>query len=108
MQTSQANDGEYQLHAMLYREDEWWIVQCLEHCIATQARAEEDLLADLRRILKAYAVRARESGAEPFAGIPRAPRRFWEMYHDDGTRSLDHLEVGAADGLSQVVELRAA
>ena len=68
------------ISAVLFREGEWWVAQCLEYDLATQARRLEDLPEELHRLLTNQMLASLEVGVEPFHGFARAPRRFWEMY----------------------------
>jgi hypothetical protein len=68
------------IQAVVFREEERWVVQCLEYDIATQADSMDGLYDKLGRVLIAYLGLAAEQGTVPFAGIPPAPRRYWEMY----------------------------
>lgn len=73
--------AEYQLiHAVAFRSEDCWIAQCLEYDICSQAPTLYELLTEVERELEAHVIIARAEGIEPFAGVPKAPRRFWEMY----------------------------
>jgi hypothetical protein len=71
---------DYVIRAVAFQHGAHWVAQCLEHDIATQALTPDALLHELERILVAHLVVADREGIEPFAKIPKAPRRFWEMY----------------------------
>jgi hypothetical protein len=94
--------------AVLFREGEWWVAQCLEYDIATQARRLEDLPQELHRLLTNQILASLEAGIEPFQGFSRAPRRFWEMYERAKSRveSVAHQEHGRV--ASPEVEARIA
>lgn len=73
--------AEYQLiHAVAFRSEDCWIAQCLEYDIVTQAPSLYRLLSEVEKALEDHVFIARVEGIEPFAGISKAPRRFWEMY----------------------------
>ena len=74
------------LHAVVFQHGAHWVAQCLEHDIATQAATPDELLYELERIVAAHLLVADEEAAEPFADIPKAPRRFWEMYRRARTK----------------------
>jgi hypothetical protein len=99
---------EIRLHAVVFQRGEWWIAACLEHCFVTQARTEEALLADLERIIKTHIILERERGKEPFVSVPKAPKRFWQMYRDAAAHPLEALQVAGATEVRPIVELRAA
>lgn len=100
--------AEYKIHAVIFRSGEWLIAQFLEHDIATQARELPDLLYEVKRILVAHVLGAEKQGTEPFADIPRAPKRFWQMYKG-ATAKLEPLHpIDFPASRQPVVELRAA
>lgn len=68
------------VRAVVFREEGCWVAQCLEYDIATQAGSMNGLYDKLGRVLAAYLGLASEHGADPFADIPPAPKRYWEMY----------------------------
>ena len=70
----------FHIRAVLFREEGWWVAQCLEHDIAVQATTQPDLIYELERILVGHLAVSEEARREPFASLPKAPRRYWEMY----------------------------
>jgi hypothetical protein len=68
------------IHAVVFENGGNWVAQCLEYDVATQARTLDSLLYELERIVMAHLFVAEKEGAQPFADIPKAPPRFWEMY----------------------------
>jgi hypothetical protein len=76
---------EYTVRAVAFKNGQNWVAQCLEYDIATQAKTLDALLYELDRIIVAHLLVAEKEGGSPFSGIPRAPKRFWEMYR--GARS---------------------
>ncbi|HEY2289710.1 MAG TPA: hypothetical protein VGM86_03310 [Thermoanaerobaculia bacterium] len=103
-------DAVYKLHAVVFRHGEWLIAQCLEHDITVQARSNAELYYEVKRILVAHLIRADDTGAEPFAHIPKAPKRFWLMYKEAQMElsPLKDLDFPAATVRPVDVELRAA
>ena len=101
---------ERKIHVVVFRNGEWLIAQCLEYDIATQARELRDLLYEVERILSAHIVVADLDGSEPFANLPKAPRRFWQMYRDAIARlePIRDIELPASGHPRPVLELRAA
>jgi hypothetical protein len=101
---------EHKIHVVIFRNGEWLIAQCLEHDIATQAHDVKDLLHEVERILSAHILVADQDGSEPFANIPKAPRRFWQMYKDATARlePIRDIELPSARHPRPVLELRAA
>jgi hypothetical protein len=81
------------IHAVLFKEADWWCAQCLEYDIATQAKSIEALKAELEHALIIHMELAAERGAEPFANLPPAPQRFFDMYHT--SERVNGVEHGA-------------
>jgi hypothetical protein len=71
---------EHGIKVVAFKEGDWWVAQCLDYDIATQARTLPDLVGEVERILMAHWAVGAQEGVEPFANLPRAPRRFWELY----------------------------
>ena len=74
------------LHAVVFQHGAHWVAQCLEYDIATQAATPDELLYELERIVAAHLLVADKEEVEPFADIPKAPKRFWEMYRRARTK----------------------
>lgn len=68
------------IHAVVFREDEWWVAQCLEYDLVGLARTLEELPDELRRQLRTQIEISVEAGVEPFISLPAAPARYWKMY----------------------------
>jgi hypothetical protein len=71
---------EHTIRTILFREGGWWVAQCLDVDIAAQAKTEADLQYELGRLLIGHVMASEKLGAEPFANLPPAPRRFWDMF----------------------------
>jgi len=68
------------IRAVVFQEVDWLCVQCLEYNLATQARTLCQLYKGLHRLILGHiAVRLRHN-QRLFAGLPRAPRKYWEMF----------------------------
>ncbi len=99
---------EIRLHAIVFQRGEWWIGTCLEHIIPSQARTREALLSDIERMIRTYLRWSEEDGGEPFALVPRAPKRYWEMHRNGSVERIEVVVIRSAPAVSAVVELRAA
>ena len=77
------------LHALLFRRREWYIAQCLEHDIAVQARSFDDARYEFERALLGRLVVAAELGCDPFAGLPKAPLRYWRLFEEAAPLALE-------------------
>ena len=74
-------EKEHTIRAVVFKNANAWVAQCLEYDIATQAASIDALLYELERIVVAHLIVADKEGlSDPFADIPKAPLRFWEMY----------------------------
>jgi hypothetical protein len=52
----------------------------LEYDIAAQAKTLEDCQYQLERLIAGHVAIALENKLEPFAGLPRAPEKFWTWF----------------------------
>ena len=77
----------YSLHAVIFRDGDWWVAQVLEYNLATAAKSLEALPAELERFLTVQIVGSLESGVEPFEDLPKAPQRYWDLYKQSSVRS---------------------
>lgn len=68
------------IKAILFKEEDWYVAQCLDYDIATQARSIQDLYYELEHVLVGHVVVAQHEECVPFEGLPRAPKRYWDMY----------------------------
>jgi len=102
--------NQHRIHAVAFQHREWWIAQCLEYDIATQARTLDDLMIEVERILVGYLIVGEKEGREPFANIPKAPKRFWEMYRQARTKvaAVEPIPAPFPDEQRPILEIRAA
>lgn len=68
------------LRVVVFKDDELWIGQCLEHDITATAATVPLLREEILRALAATIAVAHELSREPFEGIDPAPQHFFEMY----------------------------
>lgn len=97
------------LRTVLFKEGEWWVAQCLDVDIAAQAKTEQDLLVEIGRVLVGRIMAGEKLGVDPFATLPPAPRRYWEMFFSAQSQPMP-IQPFIADSLSHAlpeVELRA-
>lgn len=69
-----------QIRALLAREGDFWVAQCLEYDIGAQARDLDDLRKRLLAALEAERQESIRRYGEPFAGIGPAPSFFHEQW----------------------------
>jgi hypothetical protein len=72
--------GSVMIRALLIEKESGWIAQCLDYDIVAQAKTFADLKDELDRVLLSHVTISLEMGREPFAGFPRAPQRYWDLY----------------------------
>lgn len=68
------------LRAVLFKEEDWWVGQFLEHDIAAQAKTLKDLIYELQRTLVGHLMISKREGLQPFAHLQKAPERYFEMF----------------------------
>jgi|SRR5882724_11006566 len=73
------------IHAVAFQRGDHWVAQCLDYDIATQAESLNDLVHEVERIIVAHLLLAKK-GKNPFANLPKAPQKFWEMYQNASIR----------------------
>lgn len=95
------------IHVVVFRNGDLFVAQCLEYDIATQAPTVPKILYEVERIIAAHLLMAEKEGGEPFAHLPKAPKRFWQMYKDANARLGSVRPAGFPPGKGPVLELRA-
>jgi hypothetical protein len=69
------------IRVIVFKEDEFWVAQCLEYDIAAQAEDLDTLRSRLFVTLKADLAASIEIRGEPFAGIDPAPPFFHNLWN---------------------------
>jgi len=100
--------GEKTIRAIVYRDEDWWIIRCLDHNLVTAARNLEEVPGELRRFLLVQIAASRQCGIEPFSGIPQAPPRYWEMYEKGKAWDLSTSSIELPEELGPRVDARLA
>ena len=72
----------YQVRAVVFKDGDWWIAQCLEYDLVSAARTLDDLKGELLAQLEFQVAYSLRSGREPFAGFRQGPARYWKMYEE--------------------------
>src|SRR5690348_3836100 len=68
------------IRAIMFKEGDLWVGQCLEYDIGAQARDLDELRARLTIAVEVEKRESIERCGTPFAGIPAAPRYFHELW----------------------------
>lgn len=79
---------------VMFKEDDWWIAQCIEYDLAAQGKTIDDAQYEFQRIFCGRMLVARELGIEdPLADIPRAPAMFQKILSNALATSLATKQV---------------
>ena len=68
------------IKAVLFKEGDWWVGQCLDHDIVAQAKSAKDLAYEIQRAVIGHIVVSKQEGLVPFSSLPRAPQKYWDMF----------------------------
>lgn len=69
-----------QIKAVVFKDGDWWIAQCLEHDIAAQAKTPKDLAYEIQRALIGHFIVSKQEGLIPFENLPKAPEKYWQLF----------------------------
>lgn len=68
------------ISVLIERVEDWWVAQCIEHDLATQARSLDELHHEVESMLVAHIRSCEELGIEPFKRLPPAPPEVREKF----------------------------
>lgn len=83
------------LSILLLNEGGAWVLQCLQYDIAGQGKTIEDAKVAFRDAFVGQVIVDCEHGRKPLAQVPRAPRWYWDEFHE-ATKLVDPFEVMAS------------
>jgi len=78
-----AGNGQIQpveVRVLIFKGRRKWVAQCLEFDVAVQADTREDLRAKFQAAIEAERRFCEERGLTPLTRLPRAPRRYFEIW----------------------------
>lgn len=75
------------MRAVVFQDGDWWVGQCLECDIASQAKTYDGIVEELRRILTAMLEISMVHDLVPFQNGP-APQCFFDMYEKNPSARL--------------------
>jgi hypothetical protein len=75
-----AQSKEFNIRVVFYQEDDFWIAQCLEYDIGTQAKTFAEAQASFERTFAAEIQYSARKGEATFASIEAAPAHFHELW----------------------------
>jgi hypothetical protein len=73
--------------AVVFKEDDLWIAQCLEYNLVSCAATQEDLPKELMRQVRAQIDADSRAGKPPFFAYKPAPPKYWAMLQEAMLRS---------------------
>jgi hypothetical protein len=68
------------IRAVIFQEGDLWVAQCLEYDIGAQAHDFDTVQRRLSLAIEVEQSTSMEAHGKEFAGIDRAPARFFEMW----------------------------
>ena len=68
------------LSVVVFKENKGYVAQCLEFDIAAQGTTEKKAMESIVKIISGQIKLDVKYGKEPFAGIERAPERYWDLF----------------------------
>jgi hypothetical protein len=91
---------QFPISVVLYQEDGLWIAQGLQHDITARGNNPVEASDRFNQKFGAELIMSMEIGEEkPLAGVPRAPKEFWDMYEAAKMRAdVDESPIQVADG----------
>lgn len=97
-----------EVRAVVFRDEDLWIAQCLEYDLATQGRTLEQLRERVKRLLLVRMAVSQKERRKPFGGLPKGPQEFWELWESAEaleTQSRD-METGDVGRSTPALKLR--
>jgi hypothetical protein len=80
MQNQDSDMESETIRAIVFQDNGMWVAQCLEYDIGAQAHDLDTLHDRLKVTLRAEFLESMSRHKKPFAGIGRAPERFFRMW----------------------------
>src|SRR5262249_23489294 len=68
------------LKAVIFKENDWWVGQCLEHDIVAQAKSVKELVYEVQKAIVGHIVVCMQEGLQPFSSTHKAPDKYWGMF----------------------------
>ncbi len=94
-------DRPLHLRIIVFRKDDQWIAQCLEHDVCVVTKDFHSLQARMESALRTEQYAHRPDGKQGLAGLPSSPQFFFQMWN---ARSIFN-ELGKAAGVSYEMAL---
>lgn len=88
-----------QIRIVVFKEGDVWVAQCLEYDICTQAPTTKSLRRRINATIDAERDYSLKHKREPFAGIGKAPKHFFDMWEKARWSSSDEPATGSVTRL---------
>jgi len=92
------------LRALVIPASGWWIIQFLEHDMATVTRDFKEVSEAIRELLKTVERRTREENAPSFRTFERAPEEYLARF--EAAAPLNPIDLGQEFAPTKGIELR--
>lgn len=79
----------FNVRVLLYREDDMWVAQCLEHDIAAQGKTLDEVQNKFHQTFIGQVILDLEAGKQPLKNVPKAPAEFLKMFENSSHRLKD-------------------
>lgn len=86
------NDQTTTIHVVVFEDRGWWVAQCLEYDLCTSSKNLKDLPRQIASQLRLQVALDQKNGRQPFAELPRAPQKFWDLYQQATPHAVVTLE----------------
>ena len=97
-----------QIRAILFKEGDLWVGQCLEYDIGAQGRDLDELRGRLTLAIEVERRESIERTGKPFGGIPQAPPYFHDLWERRSGNFEPRNPTDLRDGNSIRLELALA
>jgi hypothetical protein len=87
------------LRVVVFEDRGWWVAQCLEYDLCTSSKNLKDLPRQIASQLRLQVALDRKSGRQPFAALPQAPEKYWDLYEQATPHSVVELKGSVAGRL---------
>lgn len=83
---------EKELHYIIFKEEGWWVAQCLEYDIADQARTIEDAHKAFKRDVNGIIAFSKKYKIAPF-DIPKPPKRYQDILENKNEEEVYTMTI---------------
>lgn len=93
-------NDQFPVSVVLYQEDGLWIAQGLQYDITARGSDPVEASERFNQKIGAEFIMSMDIGEAPLAGVPKAPKEFWDMYESAKMRgfTLEAPPIEVSDG----------